>query len=45
MRIEHKKYAAVQPFVDDVNLVFENAMTFNEEHSQIWEDALTLRVS
>lgn len=43
--IKRKEYTAVQSFMDDVELMFENAMLFNEEHSQIWEDALTLKVS
>ena len=28
-----------------MELVFSNALTFNEEHSPVWEDAVQLRVS
>ena len=31
-------------FAAEVELVFSNAVTFNEEHSVIWEDAMTLKV-
>ena len=31
-------------FANDVELVFSNALEFNQEHTQIWEDAVTLRV-
>jgi hypothetical protein len=30
--------------MDDVELVFTNAITYNEDHSQIWEDAKVLQV-
>ena len=30
--------------MNDVDLVFANAMQFNEEHSLIWEDAKALQV-
>lgn len=28
-----------------MELVFSNALAFNEEHSPVWEDAIELRVS
>lgn len=31
--------------MDDVELVFANAMEFNEDQSDIWMDAVTMRVS
>lgn len=43
-RIKRKEYATVQDFIDAVDLVFSNAMEFNEEHSEIWEDAMTMKV-
>ncbi|KAJ7293007.1 RSC complex protein [Mycena rebaudengoi] len=42
-RVKRKDYASSSEFADDVELVFSNAMTFNQEHTQIWEDALSLR--
>lgn len=30
--------------MDDVELVFANAITYNEEYSQVWEDAKFLLV-
>ena len=31
-------------FAKDVEIVFSNALEFNQEHTQIWEDAVALRV-
>ncbi|KAJ3511349.1 hypothetical protein NLJ89_g4141 [Agrocybe chaxingu] len=42
-RIKNKEYHTSAQFAADVELIFSNAMTFNLEHTQIWEDALTLR--
>ncbi|KAG6900522.1 hypothetical protein C0993_009475 [Termitomyces sp. T159_Od127] len=42
-RIKRKEYATSSDFAADVELVFENAMTFNQEHTGIWEDAKALR--
>ncbi|KAG7452277.1 Bromodomain-containing protein [Guyanagaster necrorhizus] len=42
-RIKRKEYAAADDFANDVELVFSNALAFNQEHTLIWEDALTLR--
>ncbi|THV07492.1 Bromodomain-containing protein [Dendrothele bispora CBS 962.96] len=41
--VKRKEYPNLQKFADDVELVFSNAMSFNQDHTQIWEDALTLR--
>lgn len=43
-RIKRKEYATMAQFAADVELVFANALSFNEEHSPIWEDAMTLKV-
>lgn len=42
-RIKRKEYASAADFAADVELVFSNAMTFNQEHTPIWEDALALK--
>ncbi|KAJ3763401.1 Bromodomain-containing protein [Lentinula raphanica] len=42
-QVKRKEYKTVSEFAADVELVFSNAMTFNMEHTPIWEDALTLR--
>ncbi|KAF9074860.1 Bromodomain-containing protein [Rhodocollybia butyracea] len=42
-RLKRKEYSTSAEFAADVELVFSNAMDFNMEHTQIWEDALTLR--
>ncbi|KAG6814146.1 hypothetical protein H0H92_002141 [Tricholoma furcatifolium] len=41
--IKRKEYATAADFAADVELVFANAMAFNQEHTVIWEDAKTLR--
>lgn len=43
-RIKRKEYYNSGEFAADVELVFANAMLFNQEHTGIWEDARTLRV-
>ena len=40
-----RKYRSVQEFKTDVETSFNNAMFFNEEGSQIWNDAKTMLVS
>ncbi|KAJ7654836.1 Bromodomain-containing protein [Mycena rosella] len=42
-RIKQKDYLTSTEFAEDVELVFDNAMAFNLEHTGIWEDALELR--
>ncbi|KAF8625192.1 hypothetical protein AX15_005497 [Amanita polypyramis BW_CC] len=41
--IKRKEYPSVAEFATDVELVFSNALTFNQEHTLIWEDARVLR--
>ncbi|KAF7307151.1 Stearoyl-CoA desaturase [Mycena indigotica] len=42
-KVKDKAYLTIAEFADDVELVFKNAMQFNLDHTQIWEDALTLK--
>ncbi|KAJ7610806.1 RSC complex protein [Roridomyces roridus] len=42
-RLKRKEYITSTDFADDVELVFSNAMEFNLEHTQIWDDAVNLR--
>ncbi|KAG5637649.1 hypothetical protein H0H81_003726 [Sphagnurus paluster] len=42
-RIKRKEYSNASEFATDVELVFANAMTFNQDHTGIWEDAKALR--
>ncbi|KAJ1302544.1 hypothetical protein OPQ81_002861 [Rhizoctonia solani] len=42
-RIKAKGYASPKAFMDDVELVFSNAVLYNEDFSQIWKDAMYLR--
>ncbi|KAI6047902.1 RSC complex protein [Pisolithus marmoratus] len=44
-RLKRKEYSTSEEFANDVELVFSNALTFNQDHSQIWEDAVALRAS
>lgn len=43
--LKRKEYQTSLDFANDVELVFSNALEFNQDHSQIWEDAIILRVS
>lgn len=43
-RLKRKEYPKPSDFANDVELVFSNALEFNQERTQIWEDAVTLRV-
>ena len=43
-KIKRKEYSDVNMFASDVELIFSNAITYNLDHSQIWEDAHILRV-
>ncbi|KAG8958791.1 Methionine aminopeptidase 2 [Tulasnella sp. 408] len=38
-KIDRKEYESSQQFMNDVELIWSNAYTFNEEHSPVWEDA------
>ncbi|KAF6766736.1 RSC complex protein [Ephemerocybe angulata] len=42
-KLKRKEYFGANDFAADVELIFSNAMAFNLEHTQIWEDALALR--
>ena len=44
-RVKQKTYPDLDTFAADVNLIFNNAMQFNAEDSQIYEDAVLLKVS
>lgn len=41
--IKRKEYPTAAEFAKDVELVFDNALQYNQDHSQIWEDAQQLR--
>ncbi|KAH9947106.1 Bromodomain-containing protein [Amylocystis lapponica] len=41
--LKRKEYHTAADFANDVELVFSNALEFNQEHTEIWEDALVLR--
>ncbi|PIL31354.1 hypothetical protein GSI_06052 [Ganoderma sinense ZZ0214-1] len=42
-KLKRKEYHKAIDFTNDVELVFSNALEFNQEHTQIWEDAVALR--
>ncbi|KAI0640070.1 Bromodomain-containing protein [Trametes polyzona] len=42
-KLKRKEYRNPTDFANDVELVFSNALEFNQEHTQIWEDAVILR--
>ncbi|CAL1694422.1 unnamed protein product [Somion occarium] len=42
-KLKRKEYPTAVDFANDVELVFSNALEFNQEHSEVWEDALALR--
>jgi chromatin structure-remodeling complex subunit RSC1/2 len=44
MSLEKNRYKDVLDVYTDLSLVFWNAMYFNEEDSQIWQDASSLKV-
>ncbi|KAI1793092.1 Bromodomain-containing protein [Ganoderma leucocontextum] len=41
--LKRKEYHKPIDFTNDVELVFSNALEFNQEHTQIWDDAVALR--
>ena len=43
-RLKNRNYPTIQKFVDDVNAIFDNAMYYNEDQSQVWSDAKVLKV-
>lgn len=42
-RIASTYYKSLQEFIADVNLMFHNAMTYNEDGSMVFDDATQLR--
>ncbi|CAE6432079.1 unnamed protein product [Rhizoctonia solani] len=42
-RIKQRGYTSPKAFMDDVELVFQNAVRYNEDFSQIWQDAMYLQ--
>ncbi|KII93605.1 hypothetical protein PLICRDRAFT_152493 [Plicaturopsis crispa FD-325 SS-3] len=42
-KLKRKEYYKAEDFANDVELVFSNAIAFNQDHSELWEDAVTLR--
>ncbi|PPQ73377.1 hypothetical protein CVT26_015480 [Gymnopilus dilepis] len=42
-RIKRKEYESTAEFAADVELVFSNAISFNQDHTPIWNDAVALR--
>lgn len=42
-KLKRKKYQSVDHFMEDVELMFENAKQYNEEDSQIYKDAVHLQ--
>ncbi|KAI0334091.1 Bromodomain-containing protein [Cubamyces sp. BRFM 1775] len=42
-KLKRKEYHNPTDFANDVELVFSNALEFNQEHTQIWDDAVHLR--
>jgi len=41
--LKRKEYHTSLEFANDVELVFSNALEFNQDHTEIWEDAMILR--
>ena len=42
-KVKRKKYPTLEAFMSDVNLMFDNAMQYNENESQIYKDAKELQ--
>jgi chromatin structure-remodeling complex subunit RSC1/2 len=43
-KVKRKKYATLEAFMSDVNLMFNNAKEYNQDDSQIFKDAVALQV-
>ncbi|KAK3698035.1 hypothetical protein LTR37_017151 [Vermiconidia calcicola] len=43
-KVKRKKYATLEAFMSDVNLMFNNAKEYNTDDSQIFKDAVTLQI-
>ncbi|KAK9900720.1 Bromodomain-containing protein [Cystobasidium minutum MCA 4210] len=42
-RLKNRNYQTIEKFKDDVNLIFSNAQTYNEDGSIIWQDAQQMK--
>jgi chromatin structure-remodeling complex subunit RSC1/2 len=42
-KLKRKKYNSVDQFMRDVDLLYDNAKSFNEDGSQIYEDAVEMQ--
>jgi chromatin structure-remodeling complex subunit RSC1/2 len=42
-KLKRKKYNAVDPFMKDIELMFENAKSYNTDESQVYQDAVFLQ--
>ncbi|KAF1818728.1 uncharacterized protein K489DRAFT_326997 [Dissoconium aciculare CBS 342.82] len=43
-KAKRKKYKSLEDFMADVNLIFNNAKSYNTDESQIYKDAVTLQI-
>lgn len=43
-KVKRKKYTTLEQFMQDVNLMFTNAKSYNADASQIFKDAVTLQI-
>ncbi|GAB7361351.1 hypothetical protein MBLNU230_g1407t1 [Neophaeotheca triangularis] len=43
-KVKRKKYATFEQFMQDVNLMFTNAKSYNTDDSQIFKDAVALQI-
>lgn len=43
-KLKRKEYIDANSFAADVELIFNNAIEYNLDHSMLWEDAHALRV-
>ncbi|KIW00922.1 uncharacterized protein PV09_07665 [Verruconis gallopava] len=42
-KLKRKKYNGIEPFMKDIELMFENAKSYNEDESQVYQDAVFLQ--
>lgn len=42
-KVKRKKYKTLEEFMVDVNLIFDNAKSYNQDESQIYQDAVHLQ--
>jgi chromatin structure-remodeling complex subunit RSC1/2 len=43
-KVKRKKYKTLEDFMADVNLMFNNAKSYNQDESQIYKDAVALQI-